>query len=97
MIVNLNALCKVQLNDLGKQIWLSQIDALPDEIKKTRPDIIAGIKGQIDKDSFIQLELWAIMSCFGPYINQNTLPFTSTVIELDKNPNFNPVKENQVD
>lgn len=92
MIVNLNALCKVQLNDLGKQIWLSQIDALPDEIKKTRPDIIAGIKGKIDGDSCIELELWAIMSCFGPYISQTTLPFTSTTIQLDKNPNFNPVK-----
>lgn len=92
MIVNLNVLCKVQLNDLGKQIWLSQIDSLPEEVKQNRPDIIAGIKGKIDGDSCIELELWAIMSCFGPYINQTTLPFTSTTIQLDKNPNFNPVK-----
>ena len=52
MIVNLNVMCKVKLSELGKMIWLSQIDQLPEETKSD-PMMIANIKNKIDADDCI--------------------------------------------
>ena len=88
MIVNLNVMTKVQLTAEGKQLWLAQIDQLPEEVKTTRPDIVETIKQRVDDNNILEIELWALMSIFGPYITPNSIPFTSTTIELNKNPNF---------
>lgn len=88
MIVNLNVMCKVQLNELGKVIWLSQVDSLPEEIKNNRPDIVASIQNAIKEDNTIETELWSIMNIFGPYMSPSSMPFDNTTIELNKNPNF---------
>ena len=88
MIVNLNVMTKVQLTEQGKYIWLSQIDTLPDEVKQNRPDIIATIKQRVDENNILEIELWALMSIFGPYITPTSMPFTSTTIELHRNPDF---------
>lgn len=87
MIVNLNVKCKVKLNELGKVIWLSQIDSLPDDLKQDE-ELICRIKNQIDADGNIEMELWAIMSIFGPYINQHQSPFQTNVLNLEKSPKF---------
>ena len=88
MVVNLNVMCKVQLNELGKVIWLSQIDELPEEVRHNKPEIIDAIKNKIDSDDCVELELWGIMNVFGPYMSQARMPFARTTIELNKNPNF---------
>lgn len=88
MVVNLNVLCKVQLNKIGKQIWLSQIDSLPEEIRTDYPEIEATIKSQIDENDCVECELWGIMNVFGPYISPESSPFKVFTIELKKNPNF---------
>lgn len=88
MIVNLNVMTKVQLNELGKQIWLGQIQQLPEDIHQNQPQVIQAIKDRIDENNCIELELWALMSIFGPYISPVETPFTSTTIELKKNINF---------
>lgn len=93
MIVNLNCLCKVQLNDFGKHIWLQQIEELPEELRKEHPEIVEAITAQIKPDDTITLELWSIMNVFGPYMSQLRHPFKVTTVELLKNPIFN----NQVD
>lgn len=88
MVVNLNVLCKVQLNEIGKQIWLSQIDSLPEEVRTAHPELEATIKSQIDENDCVECELWGIMNVFGPYISPAASPFTRMTIELNKNPNF---------
>ena len=88
MVVNLNVLCKVQLNEIGKQIWLSQIDSLPEEVRTAHPEIEATIKSQIDDNDCVECELWGIMNVFGPYISPASSPFKVFTIELNKNPNF---------
>lgn len=88
MIVNLNVTCKVQLNELGKVIWLSQADNLSDEVKQNNPELVAAIRNKIDENDCIELELWGIMNVFGPYLSATGGPFTRTTIELNKNPNF---------
>lgn len=88
MIVNLNTLCKVQLNEFGKVIWLSQIDSIPEEIKTNKPEVVQAIKDKIDVDNCVELELWGIMSIFGPYMSPVNSPFTIQTIEIKKNPNF---------
>ena len=88
MIVNLNVMCKVRLNDVGKVIWLSQVDSLPEDIKSNRPDIIASIQNAIKEDSTLEAELWSIMNIFGPYMTPTSMPFDTTTIELNKNPKF---------
>lgn len=88
MVVNLNVMCKVQLNELGKVIWLSQIDELPEEVKQNKPEIVDAIKNKIDADGCVELELWGIMNVFGPYMSQTRMPFAKATIELHKNPNF---------
>ena len=88
MIVNLNTMCKVRLNDLGKKIWLSQIDALPEEILKSQPQIADTIRDKIDKDDCVEIELWGLMNLFGPYITPVMHPFANLTIEINKNPNF---------
>ena len=91
MIVNLNVMCKVRLNDFGKVIWQSQVDALPEEIKNSRPDIVDAIKNAIKEDNTVETELWSIMNIFGPYMNPTSMPFDTATIELNKNPNFNKI------
>ena len=88
MIVNLNVLCKVKLNELGKVIWLSQVDSLPEDIKNNRPDIIAAIQNAIKDDNTVETELWTIMNIFGPYMNPASMPFETATLELNKNPKF---------
>ena len=88
MIVNLNVMCKVQLNDLGKVIWLSQIDAIPEDIQKEHPEVVSAIKNSIDEQDCLELELWKIMNIFGRYIGQVDSPFKVNTLELNKNPNF---------
>ena len=88
MIANLSTLCKVQLNEFGKEIWMSQINELPDEVLKAQPEIIDAVRSRIDKDGCVELELWGIMNLFGPHLGPTTCPFVSNVIELQKNPNF---------
>ena len=88
MIVNLNVMCKVKLNELGKVIWLSQVDSLPEDIKSNRPDIVASIQNAIKEDNTLETELWSIMNIFGPYMSPTSMPFDTTTIELNKNPNF---------
>lgn len=88
MIVNLNVMCKVKLNEFGKAIWLSQVDSLPEDMKNNRPDIVAAIKNAIKEDNTIETELWSIMNIFGPYMTPTSMPFDTTTIELNKNPNF---------
>lgn len=90
MIVNLNTLCKVKLNELGKVIWMSQIDSLPEEIKTNQPEVIESIRKQIDSEGCVELELWGIMNVFGQYISPVQSPFEVNTIEIKKNPNFNP-------
>ena len=90
MIVNLNTICKVKLNELGKVIWISQIDQIPEDIKKTRPDLLEHIKNQIDSEGILEAELWTIMNIFGQYVSPSSMPFSTATIELDKNPRFNP-------
>lgn len=87
MIVNLNTMCKVRLNDLGKVIWMSQIDSLPDDAKNDL-QIIETIKSKIDSDGCVELELWGIMNLFGQYLSPVKSPFDTMTIELNKNPNF---------
>ena len=84
MIVNINTLCKVELNDFGKAIWLSQVDSLPENMKTE--EIIDAIKSKIDSNDCVEAELWVIMNVFGPYINHANIPFRSTTIQLDRNP-----------
>ena len=88
MISNLNVLCKVQLNDLGKKIWLAQIDRIPAEVLQNQPDIVTNIQNKIDENNCVELELWAIMNIFGPYVSPVNSPFTRTTIELKQNPNL---------
>ena len=88
MIVNLNVMCKVRLNDVGKVIWLSQVDSLPEEVKSSRPDIVASIQNAIKEDNTLETELWSIMNIFGPYMTPTSMPFDTTTIELNKNPKF---------
>lgn len=88
MVVNLNVLCKVRLNDYGKQIWLAQINQLPEEVLQSQPEIADSIRNQIDENGCLELELWAIMNVFGPYISPVKSPFRVTTLELNKNPNF---------
>ena len=85
MIVNLNTVCKVQLNDIGKIIWLSQLDAIPEDTLN-RDQIIAHIENSIDEDNCVSADLWMIMNVFGQYISPTSMPFTRTTIELNKNP-----------
>ena len=87
MIVNLNTLCKVQLSELGKVIWLSQVDNLPEELRNNEK-IVADIKNRIDDNNCIEMELWGIMNVFGPYVSPNKSPFVTSTIELNKNPIF---------
>lgn len=87
MIVNLNTMCKVKLNELGKVIWLSQIDSLPEDVKNN-PEVVTNIKNRIDKEGCVELELWGVMNLFGPYLSPVKSPFVSTTIEINKNPNF---------
>ena len=88
MVVNLNVLCKVQLNEIGKQIWLSQIESLPEEVRTAHPEIEATIKSQIDENDCVECELWGIMNVFGPNISPTSSPFKVFTIELNKNPNL---------
>lgn len=88
MIVNLNTLCKVQLNETGKKIWLNQIKAFPKELIDQHPEIIEKIEKAIDKDGCIEIELWGLMNVFGLYMSPATPLFTTSTIEINKNPNF---------
>lgn len=90
MIVNLNVMCKVRLNELGKVIWLSQIDSLPEEVKQNQPEVVEQIRSKIDTDGYIELELWGIMNVFGQYVSPVQSPFESPVLDIYKNPNFLP-------
>ena len=91
MVVNLHTLCKVQLNQLGKAIWLSQIELLPEELKNTNPELIEAIKTAVDSEGCVQTELWSIMNIFGPYMSPQSMPFVTTTVELDRNPNFKKI------
>ena len=88
MIVNLNCLCKVYLNDLGKKIWFSQLEAIDPETAVAHPEIAETIKSMIKEDDSLSTELWTIMNVFGPYLSMVTCPFKTVTIELNKNPNF---------
>lgn len=88
MIVNLNCNCKVQLNELGKQIWLSQLEGLPEELLQAHPDLPEAIKKKIQDDDSLECALWEIMAIFGPYISMDYIPFKTQTIELSKNPDF---------
>lgn len=88
MIVNLNVKCKVILNDLGKQAWLSQFHSLPDELKEDHPEILDLLTSAIGKDNGVEATLWEIMALFGPYISMTNSPFESTTIELHRNLNL---------
>ena len=88
MIVNLNTLCKVKLNELGKVIWLSQIDNLSEEVKNNKPEIAEAIRNKIDDEDCVELELWGIMNIFGPYMAPVNSPFARSTIDINKNPNF---------
>lgn len=88
MIVNLNVMTKVQLNELGKQIWLSEIDKLPPEVKENNPQIVSNMKQRLDEHNCLEIELWALMSIFGPYMSPVNMPFSTTTIELKRNPDF---------
>ena len=88
MIVNLNTMCKVQLNETGKKIWLRQIEELPQEVIDTYPDVVETIKNKVDMNGFLEIELWSLMNLFGQFMSPVTCPFVSTTIELNKNPNF---------
>lgn len=94
MIVNLNTLCKVQLNDFGKQVWLSQIEDIPEEVKLAHPEVETNIRNSIDSEGCVELELWAVMNLFGKYVSPIESPFRINTIDINKNPKFNP---NQVD
>ena len=88
MVVNLDVMCKVQLNELGKVIWMSQVDNIPEEVRQSNPELVTAIKNKIDENNCVELELWGIMNIFGPYISPVKMPFASTTIELSKNPNL---------
>ena len=88
MIVNLNILCKLQLNDYGKQVWLSQFECLPDDIKQSRPDILETLKSAIDDNGVVQTTLWEAMAIFGPFITMTNSPFASPTVQLMRNINF---------
>lgn len=88
MIVNLNCLCKVQLNDLGKKIWLSQIENIPEEVLQAHPEIPEALKKRIQLDDTLECGLWELMAIFGPYISMVSIPFRTQTIELKKNPDF---------
>ena len=88
MIVNLNCQCKVYLNDMGKKIWFSQLEAIDPELAQAHPEIAETIKSMVKDDDSLSAELWTIMDVFGPYISMVTCPFKSTTIELNKNPDF---------
>ena len=88
MIVNLNCLCKVQLNEAGKQIWMSQTNGIPEELLQAHPELPDTLSKMIDENNCLEAELWTIMNVFGPYISQIGIPFTRSTIELNKNPNF---------
>ena len=88
MIVNLNCLCKVRLSEFGKVIWMSQIDSVSEDTKKTNPQVIESIKNAIDPYGFISLQLWVLMTVFGPYMYSTSSPFASQTIDLLGNPKF---------
>ena len=88
MIVNIHTLCKVQLNEMGKQIWLHQIEEIPEDVRNQHPEVVKHIKDAIDENNCVQMELWMIMNLFGKYITDVKSPFASTTIEINKNPNF---------
>lgn len=83
---NLNALCKVQVNDFGKRVWKMQIDLLKEDVKKNNPLIVEGIERAIDENGFIEMELWKFMMIFGPYMSPVKTPFETTTIELRPKP-----------
>lgn len=83
MIINFNSICKVQLNDYGKKIWYSYA-----ENSDYPPEVQATLKQKVDIDGWLELELWAIMSIFGPNLSQVSMPFARTTIELHPNPIF---------
>lgn len=88
MIVNMNVKCKSTLNDLGKQIWLSQFHSLPDEMKEAHPEILKNLENAIDEYDRVEMTLWETMMLFGPYLSMTQSPFASTTLELNKNPDF---------
>lgn len=88
MIINLNTLCKVKLNEFGKNVWLSQIDEIPDEIKQSHPEVVETIKNKLDENGYVELELWAMMNLFGHFLSPVESPFEINTFEINKNPNF---------
>lgn len=88
MIVNLNVKCKVTLNELGKQVWLSQFHSLPDEFKAAHPEILTTLEKAIDENGRVETTLWETMMLFGPYLSMTQSPFDSPTVELNKNPDF---------
>ena len=87
MIVNLNTLAKVYLNEQGKMIWMSQIESLPEQLQQNT-ELIESIKNKVNPDGSLEIELWALMNLFGPYISMIESPFKTTTIEISRNPIF---------
>ena len=98
MIVNLNCLCKVHLTDVGKQIWLQQLEGIPEEFIQAMPDLPQQIKDAIKEDDTLELPLWQVMNLYGQFISDKSLPFKTTTIEINKNPDFfKQIEQNKVD
>ena len=86
MVFNLNALCKVQLNDFGKKVWKSQIEWMEEDVKKNNPLIVEEIRNKVDENGFIEIELWKFMYLFGSYMTPLKTPFETTTIQLRPKP-----------
>lgn len=94
MIVNLNTICRVQLSELGKMIWLSQIDSLSTSLEdqlEGQQELIEAIKSSIDENDCLELELWKIMNIFGRYISPQQSPFLLNTINLKRGPIFKTI------
>lgn len=101
MVVNLNVLCKVHLNETGKQMYNNLINQLPEELFQHNPNLFSILNQRISPEGYFEGPLWEVMSIFGSYLSQTTSPFTSTCIELQKNPDFgnyfNTTEPNNID
>jgi len=98
MIVNLEVLCRVKLNEAGKQIWNAYLSKLPENFKEEHPQVYTELKNRVDADGYFESALWEVMQLFGPFISQHGTPFEVNTLDLDKNPNFgNYFNQEQVD
>ena len=63
MVFNLNDIVKVKLNDRGLDIYLHRYDEL-----LLKYDWLPPVRVEMDKDGYVEFQLWDFMNLFGKYM-----------------------------